>query len=252
MYHIQMPSICWEHGKPWSQWKMCRGKERLAPGFVDMLEECQLDRPSIFQQMVWPTVCSGFDVVCSMPASVGKTLGYLVPGIMKNSWRRPRGQLGGDSGPCVLIIVLTREQVQQVQRIAADIGQPTSLITVSSLGGTHRRKVIYNMYHKINALVTNPAELPHLRLQPWGHCKYLVFDGVESMDIPLLCDAMPIFPVKPQVVSLGHQMHEARDASWLVISAVEMVTAAAVPKHEEMGDMPWMLDPVDLNDQLLT
>lgn len=70
--------------------------------------------PTPIQAQGWPIALSGKDMVGIASTGSGKTLSYLLPGIVHII---NQSKLGRSDGPIALILAPTRELAQQIQQV---------------------------------------------------------------------------------------------------------------------------------------
>lgn len=71
--------------------------------------------PTPIQAQGWPIALSGKDMVGIASTGSGKTLSYLLPGIVHII---NQSKLGRGDGPIALILAPTRELAQQIQQVS--------------------------------------------------------------------------------------------------------------------------------------
>lgn len=91
--------------------------EQCFSHYAKILEEIKkqgFEKPTPIQSQAWPVLLSGMDMIGIAQTGTGKTLAYILPGLIHAAYRR---QQLGLAGQCiVLVLTPTRELAQQVHR----------------------------------------------------------------------------------------------------------------------------------------
>lgn len=99
-----------------------KGRDALKPIFsieetnfpshlLELLKSSNISDPTAIQCQGWPIALAGRDLVAVAETGSGKTLGYLLPGIVHTTYQP---FLAPDEGPVVVVLVPTRELAIQV------------------------------------------------------------------------------------------------------------------------------------------
>lgn len=90
--------------------------EQCFADYPDLLEEVQkqgFTKPSPIQSQAWPILLKGHDMIGIAQTGTGKTLAFLLPGMIHTEYQdTPRGSRGGAN---VLVLAPTRELALQIE-----------------------------------------------------------------------------------------------------------------------------------------
>jgi len=90
--------------------------EQCFAEYPDMLEEITkmgFSKPSPIQSQAWPILLQGHDMIGIAQTGTGKTLAFLLPGMIHTEYQStPRGTRGGAN---VLVLAPTRELALQIE-----------------------------------------------------------------------------------------------------------------------------------------
>ncbi|XP_034508663.1 probable ATP-dependent RNA helicase DDX5, partial [Ailuropoda melanoleuca] len=128
-----------------------------------------------------PVALSGLDMVGVAQTGSGKTLSYLLPGIIHIN-HQPFLQRG--DGPIVLVLAPTRELAQQVQQVAADYGRACRLKSTCIYGGAPKGPQIRDLERGVEICIATPGRLiDFLEVGKTNlkRCTYLVLDEADRM-----------------------------------------------------------------------
>ena len=78
---------------------------------LEVLKSNSFSTPTPIQCQAWPVALAGRDVVAIAETGSGKTLGYILPGIVHSTYQP---FLAPEDGPAIVILVPTRELAIQV------------------------------------------------------------------------------------------------------------------------------------------
>jgi len=138
-------------------------------------------QPTPIQAQGWPIALSGKDLVGIARTGSGKTLGYLLPGII-HTMNQEYLQKG--DGPIVLVLAPTRELAQQIQVEAVKFGQPCQLRTACLFGGAPKGRQIGDLERGAEICVATPGRLIdilEMGKTNFRRCSYVVLDEADRM-----------------------------------------------------------------------
>jgi len=170
-------SVCGDAPKP-----VLRFEEAGFPEYVmNTLSRQGFSLPTPIQAQGWPMALSGQDVVGIAQTGSGKTLGFMLPGIVhinNQEYLQP-----GD-GPICLVLVPTRELAQQVAQVATEFGSNSQLRNVCVYGGAPKFNQIRDLQRGAEICIATPGRL--IDLLEAGktnlrRCTYLVLDEADRM-----------------------------------------------------------------------
>uniref|UniRef100_A0A9J8D5R8 RNA helicase n=1 Tax=Cyprinus carpio carpio TaxID=630221 RepID=A0A9J8D5R8_CYPCA len=152
------------------------------PNYVmDVISKQNWTDPTPIQAQGWPVALSGKDMVGIAQTGSGKTLSYLLPGIVHIN-HQPFLERG--DGPICLVLAPTRELAQQVQQVAAEYGKASRLKSTCIYGGAPKGPQIRDLERGVEICIATPGRLidflevgkTNLR-----RCTYLVLDEADRM-----------------------------------------------------------------------
>merc|ERR1712179_404758 len=112
--------------------------------------------PTAVQAQGWPIALSGQDLVSIAMTGSGKTMGYMLPGIIHCM---NQDYLSRGDGPIVLVLAPTRELAQQIQIEAQKFGGPCDLRTTCLFGGAPKGAQIRDLERGSEICVATPGRL---------------------------------------------------------------------------------------------
>lgn len=146
---------------------------------LQQLEDQGYDGPTPIQAQTWSIAKEGKNIVMISGKGTGKTLGYLLPGIMK--MHNQRGLMQHKKGPIVLILVDCREAAVMVQREVLYYTNPLELRTHCLLGNSQ-----WQGHAECDLLVASAGRLLQMidnkkHVVELERCTYLVLDNIDRM-----------------------------------------------------------------------
>ncbi|XP_068435547.1 probable ATP-dependent RNA helicase DDX5 isoform X4 [Clinocottus analis] len=156
--------------------------EASFPSYVmDVINKQNWTEPTPIQAQGWPLALSGQDMVGIAQTGSGKTLSYLLPGIVHIN-HQPFLERG--DGPICLVLAPTRELAQQVQQVAAEYGSASRLKSTCIYGGAPKGPQLRDLDRGVEICIATPGRFidflesgkTNLR-----RCTYLVLDEADRM-----------------------------------------------------------------------
>ncbi|XP_036295974.1 DEAD box protein 53 [Pipistrellus kuhlii] len=151
------------------------------PELMENIQRAGLQKPMPIQSQMWPIVLQGIDLVGVSQTGTGKTLSYLLPGLIHiNSQLTPRDQR---KGPGMLILTPTRE-------LALQVGNECSKYLYKNMkslciyGGGNRQQQIKDIAKDIDVVIATPGRLHDLQMNNYINLRsitYLVLDEADKM-----------------------------------------------------------------------
>lgn len=169
------------------------------PDVMRLIEEQEFKRPSPIQSQSWPVLLQGKDLIGIAQTGTGKTLAYLLPGLLAiTKQMTPREKR---HGPSMLVLAPTRELAQQIERES----KKYSYQNVKSLcvyGGGSRQDQARLSRAKPEVVIATPGRLNDLVMSNIINLDsviYIVLDEADRMlDMgfmpqirKILCDLRP-------------------------------------------------------------
>ncbi len=165
---------------------------------LNALEEMSISEATPIQEEVFPVAMSGRDVVGIAQTGTGKTLAYALP-LLRNL------KFSKQKHPRVLILVPTRELVEQVVSVFENLTPYINCRIAGVYGGTNINTQKQVVYDGLDVLVATPGRLIDLTLTGTLRLKAiqkLVIDEVDEMlnlgFLPQLTQILDILPEKRQ------------------------------------------------------
>ncbi|XP_028395147.1 ATP-dependent RNA helicase dbp2-like [Dendronephthya gigantea] len=156
--------------------------EMLFPDYITgELTRMGFVEPTPIQAQGWPMAMSGRDVVGIAQTGSGKTISFIIPGIIHIN-HQPLLQHG--DGPIVLVLCPTRELAQQVQGVAQQFGRTCKVRTSCIYGGAPKGPQIRELERGSEIVVATPGRLIDMleaRKTNLRRCTYLVLDEADRM-----------------------------------------------------------------------
>ena len=137
--------------------------------------------PTAVQAQGWPIALSGQDLVSIAMTGSGKTMGYMLPGIIHCM---NQDYLARGDGPIVLVLAPTRELAQQIQIEAQKFGGPCDLRTTCLFGGANKGAQIRDLERGSEICVATPGRLIdilEMGKTNFRRCTYVVLDEADRM-----------------------------------------------------------------------
>jgi ATP-dependent RNA helicase RhlE len=183
-------------------------KLNLNKPLVNALDDLGYVHATPIQEMAFPIIMSGRDMVGIAQTGTGKTFAYLLPILRQLKYSDQRH-------PRVLIIVPTRELVLQIVKEIEKLSTYTSTRFVAVYGGTNINTQKQLVYDGVDIIVATPGRLVDLALTGLlrlKDIKQLVIDEVDQM-LSLgfrqqLLSFLETLPVKRQNLMFSATMNE--------------------------------------------
>ncbi|KAG9468095.1 hypothetical protein GDO78_013766 [Eleutherodactylus coqui] len=148
---------------------------------MEVLKRQNFTEPTPIQGQGWPVALSGLDMVGVAMTGSGKTLSYLLPGIVHIN-HQPFLQRG--DGPILLVLAPTRELAQQVQQVAAEYGRACRLKSTCIYGGAPKGPQLRDLERGVEICIATPGRLIDFLeagKTNLNRCTYLVLDEADRM-----------------------------------------------------------------------
>ncbi|KAF1658193.1 UNVERIFIED_CONTAM: putative ATP-dependent RNA helicase DDX5, partial [Eudyptes robustus] len=148
------------------------------------IEKClyqNYQKPTVIQSVSWPVAMSGLDIISIARTGSGKTLGFLLPGILHTIKQGPRPHGGG---PSVLVMLPTRELAQQVEEVAKEYCQAMRLSYTCLFGGASKHGQASDLRRGVDVCIATPGRLLDFLengTTNMNRCTFLVLDEADRM-----------------------------------------------------------------------
>ncbi|KAH8247231.1 hypothetical protein KR038_000582 [Drosophila bunnanda] len=152
--------------------------------YPDLLGEIQkqgFEKPSPIQSQGWPILLKGHDMIGIAQTGTGKTLAFLLPGMIHTEYQSiPRGSRGGAN---VLVLAPTRELALQIE-MEVNKYSFRNMKAVCVYGGGDRRMQISDVERGAEIIICTPGRLNDLvqaNVIDVRSITYLVLDEADRM-----------------------------------------------------------------------
>jgi len=154
-------------------------------GFPDYITEeirnAGFSAPTPIQAQGWPIALQGDDIVGIAQTGSGKTLSYILPGIIHCN-HQPHLERG--DGPIVLVLAPTRELAQQIQEQSVLFGASSRIRSTCVFGGASKGPQLRDIERGSEIVIATPGRL--LDFLDAGkfdlkRCTYLCLDEADRM-----------------------------------------------------------------------
>ncbi len=183
-------------------------KLNLSKPLLNALEDLGYVQPTPIQEMAFPVIMSGKDMVGIAQTGTGKTFAYLLPILRQLKYSEQRH-------PRVLVIVPTRELVLQIVKEIEKLSVYTSIRFLAVYGGTNINTQKQLVYNGVDIIVATPGRLVDLALTGLlrlKDIKQLVIDEVDQLFSlgfrQQLLSFLETLPVKRQNIMFSATMNE--------------------------------------------
>jgi len=176
------------HPKPVTEFEYLMGTGEAGTGIKYMPEGVMqqvlaagFTKPTAIQSIGWPTALSGRDMVAVAQTGSGKTLGYLLPGLV-HIQAQPPLQLG--DGPIALVLAPTRELAMQIHSEVMKFSHATSMRSTAVFGGVSRHGQASDLRRGVEICIATPGRLLDFLEGGQTNLKrvtYLVLDEADRM-----------------------------------------------------------------------
>uniref|UniRef100_U5EQL7 RNA helicase n=1 Tax=Corethrella appendiculata TaxID=1370023 RepID=U5EQL7_9DIPT len=131
--------------------------EAEIPDYVmNEIEKQGFEKPTPIQAQGWPIALSGLNMVGVAKTGSGKTLGYILPGIIHINHQKPDPN---EKGPLVLVLAPTRELAQQIQQVANDFGSTSYIRNTCLFGGSGKGPQANDLRRGVEIVIATPGRL---------------------------------------------------------------------------------------------
>ncbi|XP_001358660.5 ATP-dependent RNA helicase dbp2 [Drosophila pseudoobscura] len=151
------------------------------PDLLGEIEKQGFPKPSPIQSQAWPILLKGHDMIGIAQTGTGKTLAFLLPGMIHTEYQSiPRGQRGGAN---VLVLAPTRELALQIEMEVKKYSF-RDMRAVCVYGGGCRRMQISDVERGAEIIICTPGRLNDLvqaKVIDVSSITYLVLDEADRM-----------------------------------------------------------------------
>uniref|UniRef100_A0A915IAC9 RNA helicase n=1 Tax=Romanomermis culicivorax TaxID=13658 RepID=A0A915IAC9_ROMCU len=155
--------------------------ETCFPSAVEKYLSSQFPKPTTIQSITWPIALSGRDMTGIAQTGSGKTLSFLLPGLIHIVHQEP---LKPREGPIMLVLCPTRELAQQVQEVAKEYCRMASLRSACVYGGASKSRQEADLLQGVELCIATPGRLIDFlecKVINLQRCSYLVLDEADRM-----------------------------------------------------------------------
>lgn len=151
------------------------------PDILTLIASQKFQNPSPIQSQSWPILLQGKDLIGIAQTGTGKTLAYLLPGLL--SIVNQATPMSERLGPSVLILAPTRELAQQIEREAKKYSY-RGIRSICIYGGGSRDQQIKQCKTKPEIMIATPGRLNDLinsNIVNLTSVNYVVLDEADRM-----------------------------------------------------------------------
>ncbi|GAQ84450.1 ATP-dependent RNA helicase DDX5/DBP2 [Klebsormidium nitens] len=123
--------------------------------FIKKLSSGGFEKPFPIQAQSWPLGLQGRSLVAVAKTGSGKTLGYLLPGLVEVLKKKNDRRVG----PTVLVLAPTRELANQIQEEASKFGRIAGLTSVCLYGGASKVPQMQMIRAGVDVVIATPGRL---------------------------------------------------------------------------------------------
>jgi len=148
----------------------------LSDEILSAIAEMGYTEPTPIQRQAIPLVLEGRDVVGAAQTGTGKTAAFTLPLMQRIGC--------GDGRPLALVVSPTRELAQQIERVAAVVGEHTKQRTAIVVGGVKYEPQVKRLKAGVEILVATPGRLIDLHERKdvdLSQVRVLVLDEADRM-----------------------------------------------------------------------
>ncbi len=146
---------------------------------IEAVKMEEISIPTEIQKSTMPRIISGHDVLGIAPTGTGKTFAYLLPAIH----RLINSKINHDD-PSVLVLVPTRELVQQVHDNVKIVTKTTEVFSTSVVAGQRENKQKRKFNELVELIVATPGRLVQFiedKVFTLSNISILIIDEVDRM-----------------------------------------------------------------------
>ena len=170
----------------------------LSKPLLQAIDDMGLTTPTYIQSAAFAPIMSGRDVVGIAQTGTGKTLAYLLPALRQWSFVK-------HAYPQILILVPTRELVEQIVEQIELLTKYMDVITRGIYGGVNMRTQQITLQEGLDIMVATPGRLMDIALTGTVKFKYirkLIIDEIDEMlelgFLPQLLTVLDLMPPRRQ------------------------------------------------------
>lgn len=163
--------------KPMVSFEMTNFPEK----YIKTLTGAGFKGPTPIQAQAWPICLKGQDIISLAETGSGKTLGFLMPGLVHMA---DQPKLEHSDGPIILVMAPTRELAVQIELEAEKFAGVHGYRSVCVYGGASRSDQIYKLKKGCEVVIATPGRLLDLMdsgLVKMNRVSYLVLDEADRM-----------------------------------------------------------------------
>lgn len=145
------------------------------------VNKCGFPGPTAIQAQGWPMALSGRDMIGIAATGSGKTLSYILPGIIHIN---AQPLLNRGDGPIVLVLAPTRELAVQIKDECSKFGSSSRIRNTCVYGGAPKGPQIRDLARGSEIVIATPGRLIDLLEQRKTNLRrvtYLVLDEADRM-----------------------------------------------------------------------
>merc|ERR1719361_87829 len=149
--------------------------------FLDQFHQLGFTSPTPVQSQGWPMALTGRDIVCIAETGSGKTLGFILPGLVHIN-AQPATKSG--DGPIALVVAPTRELACQIEVETTRFAQPLGLTMCCVYGGAPKHPQLQKLRGGVDMIIATPGRLLDFierRDTNLDRTTFVIFDEADRM-----------------------------------------------------------------------
>lgn len=151
---------------------------------VDFLKKENITKPTLIQEKTFEAAMSNKDLVGIARTGSGKTLGFVIPAVVKILEERKSNPNQQKIGPSCLILEPTRELANQTAEVFAKF-KSSNIYSIELVGGSSRQAQMRNLSQRpYDVFIATPGRLNDLNnsnVVDLSNVKYVVLDEADRM-----------------------------------------------------------------------
>jgi len=165
-----------ENAKHFAKFSHAKFPSKMAKIFADFKV------PTPIQAYSWPWLLEGRDAIGIAATGSGKTLGFVVPGLVHILGNKRVES--DDIGPRLVVVAPTRELARQIHDVCEDAGRLCGVSSVCVYGGMPKHEQRRAIENGAEIVIGTPGRMLDLAKDgslPLHRCTYMVLDEADRM-----------------------------------------------------------------------
>eukprot|EP01083_Nonionella_stella_P292776 995842_1 len=155
------------------------GEANFPSTVLDKFKQDGFRNPTPIQAQGWPVALTGRDVVGIAQTGSGKTLTFVIPGLLHTQAQPPRRR--GD-GPNMLVVAPTRELANQIHEVTRNYGRVMGMTSVCVFGGSPRGGQAMQLRNGCEMVVGTPGRMIDFLESGTLRCRTVTYCVLDEAD----------------------------------------------------------------------